>query len=263
MAVSSFRLDDPETSDSWFAVDRPLASNPSQLRDAYVGDGEPLSWSDAVDVFRADHGPEARFGRRWASGLWRRWLDRDRTLAQQTQTTLMLSLTASPWLTDEYLLPPTNHLRALEDGRNTVLSALRDCLNVGYRIGWVWGAHRSGYAHCHIGVWCFDRTDPLAVEPALSTYVDALPLADRDEHGTGAITAYHGDDLLADRTSTSERAPATRLGAYLANNVPGSGSQPREGIGVKNELGAGDAHRIRLATVLDATSTEAYSRPDR
>lgn len=247
----------------WLASDKRLSTSPSRLRNAYVDDGRPLEWSDAVDVFREQHGTENRFGERWASGLWGRWLARDRALVDRTETTLMLSLTASPWLNDACLLPPSNHLDALSEGREAVLSALGDCLDVEYRTGWALGAHRTGYAHAHLGVWCSERTKPVAVEPALRAHVDAVPMATRDQHGAGAVTAYHGDDLLADRTATEDREPATQLSAYLVDNVPGSGSQVGAGMGVDSELATGDAHRVRLATVLDATGSEAYRRPDR
>ena len=263
MEIAALRAGDEIDSDSWFAGDQQLADSPDRLGDAYVEDGRPLSWGDAVDVFRADHGAEDRFGVRWASGLWGRWLDRDRALADRTETTLMLSLTASPWLTEECLLPPAHHLDAVLKGRDAVLSRLSDCLDAEHRVGWALGANQNGYAHCHVGVWCSDRTEAIAVEPALNAHVDAVPMANQDEHGAGAVTAYHEEDVLADRTATDDCAPATRLGAYLADNVPGSGSQPGAGMGIDNELGAGDGHRVQLATLLDATNTKAYRRPDR
>ena len=250
-----------DDSGDWFAADRPLATCPGRLGSAYVNGESSLSWSDAVSVFRSQHGPERRFGERWASGLWRRWFDRDRTLVERTETTLMVSLTASPWLSTKCLLPPAHHLDAVVNGRDAVLDELADCLDCEFRVGWALGAQKTGYVDCHVGIWCFDRTDPVAVEPALQTYVDTVHTASQDEHGAGAITAYHGADMLADRTATDNREPATRLGAYLADNVPGSGSQPEYGMGVENELVAGDGHRIQVATLLDATGTEAYRRP--
>jgi hypothetical protein len=172
----------------------------------------------------------------------------------------MASLTASPWLSTEYLLPPATHLDAVVNGRDAVLDELADCLDCEYRVGWALGAQKMGYVDCHIGIWCFDRTEPIALEPALTEYLDTVPNASRDEHGTGAIKAYHGDEMLADRTETDNKEPATRL-MYLADNVPGSGSQPEAGMGVENELMAGDGHRMRMATILDATGTDAYRRP--
>lgn len=261
LTVPGHGRDESQQSGSWLGADRLLATNPAGLKDQYVNNGEPLSWSDAVDVFRFEHGAEDRFGERWASGLWRRWLDRDRALAQRTETTLMVTLTSSPWLHGKRPLPPAHHLSAIQHGRETVLSALDDCLDVEHKLGWALGAHRNNYAHAHLGIWCFDRTDPVTVEPALEAYFDAVPNARPDEHGAGAVTAYHGDELLAERTATDERDPATQLSTYLASNVPGSGSKPERGMGVENELAAGDGHRVRLATVLDATGTDAYRRP--
>lgn len=245
----------------WFAGDRRLATCPGRLGSDYVDGESALSWSDAVSVFRSQHGPESRFGERWASGLWGRWFDRDRSLVERTETALMVSLTASPWLSDECLLPPAHHLDAVVSGRDALIDGLADCLDCEYRIGWAFGAQRTGYVDCHVGIWCFDRTDAVAVEPALDAYLDTVPNASRDEHGAGAITARHGDEMLADRTATDDRGPATSLGTYLVDNVPGSGSQPEYGMGVENELVAGDGHRIRVATVLDATETPAYRRP--
>lgn len=263
MDTTARRFDSNSDADSWFADDQQLANSPDRLKYPYVDEGRPLPWAEAVDVFCSDHGTEDRFGRRWASGLWGRWLSRDRALVEWTETTLMLSLTASPWLTPECLLPPAHHLDGVLNGRDAVLSRLSDCLDAEYRVGWALGANKNGYAHCHVGVWCSDRTEATTVEPALRAYVDAVPMADQDEHGTGAVTAYHGEDILAYRTSTDDCAPATKLGAYLVDNVPGSGSQPGAGMGVDNELGAGDGHRVQLATLLDATDTMAYRRPDR
>lgn len=246
----------------WFAGDQSLATNPDRLQSNYVDGESPRSWSEAVDIFMNQHDAESRFGERWASGLWGRWFDRDRSLIDRTETTLMVSLTASPWLSDEYLLPPAHHLDAVMSGHDAVVNELSDCLDCEHRIGWAIGAQRTGYVDCHIGAWCFDRTDEVAVEPALLTYLDTVPNASREEHGTGAITAYHGDEILADRTTTDDRPPATRLASYLADNVPGSGSQPEAGMGVENELMAGDGHRMKLATLLDATGTPAYNRPE-
>lgn len=263
MEINLGRSNSSSNADSWFADDQQLAENLDRLRSLYVNDRGQLTWADAVDIFLADHSGEDRFGARWASGLWGRWLDRDRALVGRTETTLMMSLTASPWLSDECLLPPSRHLDAVLRGRDVVLSTLKDDLDDNYRVGWALGAQKTGYAHCHIGIWCFNRTEPVAVEPAINAFLDVVPNASPDAHGVGAVTSRHRNDLLADRTVTEDRGPATKLGVYLVDNIPGSGSQPRAGMGVDNELGAGDRHRVRLAALLDATGTEAYSRPKR
>jgi len=251
-----------EESADWFGSDTRIASDSNQVRAEYVDSkGRPLSWADSVRKFRSKHGPEHRFGKRWASGLWGKWLDRDRKLVSRTETTLMLSLTASPWLSDSHILPPANHLESLLKGLRIVCDELSDSIGASHRIGWGLGTQRTGYAHAHVGIYCFDHVDPIVAEPVLDEFTRTVPMADPSEHGAGAITARHGADMLAERTATDDRAPATSLGAYLADNVPGSGSTPEAGMGVENELGAGDAHRVQLATVLDATETEAYRRP--
>lgn len=235
----------------------PLASTPHDVPEfVRDNDGSVPSWGRASERFRrrlqADSPHEARFTGSWAERTRARLLRADEVMREWVESTALFTFTGSPFLpgTDQPV-PPTAFMSALKASRSTRRQALRRVLDSTGR--WIAiriiGAHHSGYPHTHLLVGSEADLSGTDYEPVMTAHREHSPVAGDGAHGVGAIS--------------TESAPTTEESTagihYIASDVPGVRSVIDAGDSGGNPSGVtGETeHRVRTATVIEATSVQA------
>lgn len=237
----------------------PLAMSSSTVADFVLDDdGSIPTWGEAskrtVARISADSPHSARFGGEWAQQSRARLLQDDEKAREWCQTTVLLTFTGSPFLTEagDNLIPPCSFVSALTASRSARRSALRSVLDdaggrsVTMR---VIGAHQSGYPHEHTLVASEVELSADEFDPVVDAHVDTSPVADQSAHGDEAIR-------VESDPNTNEMTGGV---AYITPNIPGVNSvldaeqSGRTPMGVVDE----SQHRQRTASVLEATGTQA------
>lgn len=239
----------------------PLAPARGSLPDFVLGPEKSVpTWSQAserlVRRLQADSPHSPRFGGNWAERTRARLLRADECMREWCRTTVLLTFTGSPYLTDDAdrPMPPTSFVQALTASRSARNDELRDVLeDTGGR--WVTmrvvGAHQSGYPHEHMLVGTEARVSSEEFEAVVGAHRDrdGSPVAGDGAHGVGSIRVE----------SDPNRDEMTGGVQYVAPDVPGirdvleAEQSERKPVGVIGE----SEHRQRTASVLEATGTQA------
>lgn len=240
-------------------ADVPLAPATNSLPQFVLGpDGSVPTWSQASERFvkrlQADSPHNPRFGSEWSVRTHARLLRADECMREWCQTTVLLTFTGTPYLTDDVdrPMPPTSFMMALAKSQSARRNALREVLdNTGGR--WVTmkviGSHQSGYPHEHVLIGIEAPVSSEDFEPVIRAHRSESPIAGDGAHGVGAIRIE----------SNPNQAEMTGGVRYVAPDAPGvrdvleaeeSGRTPQ---GIVNE----STHRQRTASVLEATGTQA------
>lgn len=234
-----------------------LAPGPEGLPEFVLNrDGSVPTWERASERFlqrlQADSPHDARFTGPWATRTRARLLRADERMREWCRATVLLTFTGSPFLTDDGPpMAPTAFMQGLTATLSARRRALRDVLE---QAGGRWltirvvGAHRSGYPHEHVLVGTETRLSDHDFEPVIGAHRDG-PVAGDGAHGVGAV-CVESDPRTEDVTGGTK---------YVAPDVPGVRSvleadgSDRTPNGVVGE----STHRVRTATVLEATGTQA------
>jgi len=169
--------------------------------------------------------------------------------------TILVTRTGWPYDDAGRPAPPVEYLRALQDGRDAFLRALRRVLDDTRAWGRVTvrephedGGRRPGFPHAHDGIVVVGDVTETDVRPALDAYVAANPFARQQDHddATDAIRVWDTDARMA---------PFERLGDELTNGLIGYAFEANNGSPLD---GATDAQR-RFAALMWATGRQSVT----